>query len=108
VSHQDVCKPLGGEGGHLSEREIAERLSDFEEVFSPLDAKAVKLFALRCLGAHFCKYCEVCQMLCPDLCITRDPETFEIRIDLDHCKGCGLCAHFCPKGAIQMEIEPAS
>ena len=104
---QDVCKPLGGPGGPFAERKIEERIGDFEEVGMSPDPQATKSSALRCLGAHFCKYCEVCQMLCPDLCITRDPETFAIRIDLDHCKGCGLCAHFCPKGAIQMEIEPA-
>jgi len=104
---QDVCKPLGGPGGPFAERKVEERIADFEEVGMTPDPQAAKLSALRCLGAHFCKYCEVCQMLCPDLCITRDPETFAIRIDLDHCKGCGLCAHFCPKGAIQMEIEPA-
>ena len=43
--------------------------------------------------------------MCPDQCITRDPDSGDILIDLDHCKGCGLCAHFCPKGAMAMEIE---
>jgi pyruvate ferredoxin oxidoreductase delta subunit len=26
-------------------------------------------------------------------------------IDLDYCKGCGICAAICPKGAIQMVLE---
>jgi len=63
--------------------------------------------AARCLASLTCTWCEVCQLMCPDLCVTRDPDSGQIRIDLDHCKGCGLCAHFCPKGAIQMETEPA-
>jgi len=25
--------------------------------------------------------------------------------DLDYCKGCGVCAHECPKKCIQMVIE---
>jgi len=25
--------------------------------------------------------------------------------DLDYCKGCGICAAICPKGAIQMVME---
>jgi Pyruvate/2-oxoacid:ferredoxin oxidoreductase delta subunit len=58
--------------------------------------------AARCLAAYACDYCEVCVLICPDLCITRDPVTRGIVIDLDLCKGCGLCAHYCPKGALAM------
>lgn len=29
----------------------------------------------------------------------------KIRIDLVHCKGCGLCVAFCPKGALAMDAE---
>ncbi len=61
--------------------------------------------ALRCLSTLECTYCDVCQWVCPDMCITRDPDTGHINIDLEYCKGCGLCAHFCPKGAISMEVE---
>ena len=69
----------------------------------------VPLFAeaTRCLTTQTCEWCEVCQLICPDLCITRDPDSGQIQIDLDHCKGCGLCAHFCPKGALRMEPEQA-
>jgi len=49
----------------------------------------------------------VCRLLCPDLCITRDAATGRIVIDLDICKGCGICAHYCPKGAIRMVMEKA-
>jgi Pyruvate/2-oxoacid:ferredoxin oxidoreductase delta subunit len=62
--------------------------------------------ASRCLATLECLYCNVCETLCPDQCITRDPQTGGILIDLVHCKGCGLCAHYCPKGAIRMELEP--
>jgi len=31
--------------------------------------------------------------------------TGEIVIDLDCCKGCGICAFICPKGAIAMVLE---
>ncbi len=27
---------------------------------------------------------------------------FRIAIDVRHCKGCGLCVAFCPKGALSM------
>ena len=59
----------------------------------------------RCLATLTCDVCDACILICPDLCITRDPHTAEIVIDLDLCKGCGLCAHYCPKGAIDMVPE---
>jgi len=68
-------------------------------------AEEAKAAACLCFATVFCAYCDVCRLLCPDLCITRDTESGRIVIDLDYCKGCGLCAHFCPKGAITMTIE---
>lgn len=61
--------------------------------------------AKRCLSNFTCSYCEVCILLCPDLCITRNELTEEIEIDLNYCKGCGICACVCPKGAIKMIFE---
>jgi 2-oxoacid:acceptor oxidoreductase delta subunit (pyruvate/2-ketoisovalerate family) len=61
--------------------------------------------AQRCLGVRECESCDLCGLLCPDLCITRNEKTGEILIDLDYCKGCGICASVCPKGAIQMTLE---
>jgi len=61
--------------------------------------------AQRCLGVRGCESCDLCTLLCPDLCITRDETTGGLLIDLDYCKGCGICAAICPKGAIQMVLE---
>ncbi len=61
--------------------------------------------AQRCLGLRECKSCEVCSLLCPDLCITYEEGTGKVLIDLDYCKGCGICASVCPKGTIQMVLE---
>jgi len=61
--------------------------------------------ANRCLGTQPCEGCDVCILFCPDLCITRDPETGRVVIDYDYCKGCGICALVCPKGAITMVLE---
>jgi len=86
--NRDVCKPRGGPG------------------FVPNTREEARQEASRCLATLECRYCNVCELLCPDQCITRDPKTGNILIDLNHCKGCGLCAHYCPKGAIHMELEP--
>lgn len=61
--------------------------------------------AKRCLGLRECEACDLCSLLCPDLCITRDDKTGEVLIDLNYCKGCGICAAVCPKGAIEMVME---
>ena len=61
--------------------------------------------ARRCLSSQGCDSCELCSLLCPDLCITRDEEKGFMKIDLDYCKGCAICAVVCPKGAIKMVLE---
>ena len=47
-----------------------------------------------------CVRCYVCWTICPDGVIDRD-----IDIDMNFCKGCGLCAHECPRKAITMVRE---
>jgi len=64
--------------------------------------------AQRCLGVRECESCDLCTLLCPDLCITRNEKTGEMLFDLDYCKGCGICAAVCPKGAIQMIMEESA
>jgi 2-oxoacid:acceptor oxidoreductase delta subunit (pyruvate/2-ketoisovalerate family) len=79
------------------------------ETFSPVELGFLKEEAVkeaeRCLSMRACESCDICSLLCPDLCITRDEKTGEVLIDLDYCKGCGICATVCPKGAIEMMLE---
>jgi len=51
-----------------------------------------------------CVKCLLCWISCPDACIRRG-EDDSITIDYDYCKGCGVCAHECPRGAITMKRE---
>ena len=48
------------------------------------------------------KACFLCWMYCPEAVI---PETIPITIDLEYCKGCGICAEECPTDAIIMVEE---
>ncbi len=48
--------------------------------------------------------CFICWMYCPDAVITR---TIPPTIDLEYCKGCGICAEECPTNAIKMITEGA-
>ena len=46
-----------------------------------------------------CIQCLFCWIWCPDTAIQLDisgPKAQVIGIKLDHCKGCGICAHECP------------
>lgn len=95
IAQKRKRKPLQGKTGK-------KRLSPVETGFNR--EEAIKE-AERCLGLRECESCEICSLLCPDLCITRDEKTGEVLIDLDYCKGCGICATVCPKGAIEMAIE---
>jgi len=52
-----------------------------------------------------CKICDLCRLLCPDLCITNNEKTGKIQFDINYCKGCGICAMICPKQAISMLLE---
>jgi pyruvate ferredoxin oxidoreductase delta subunit len=46
--------------------------------------------------------CFICWLYCPDAVITR---TIPPQINLEYCKGCGICAEECPTKAITMEDE---
>jgi pyruvate ferredoxin oxidoreductase delta subunit len=46
--------------------------------------------------------CFSCWVFCPDAVITK---TIPVTIDLEYCKGCGICAFQCPTGAITMVTE---
>jgi pyruvate ferredoxin oxidoreductase delta subunit len=48
-------------------------------------------------GESDCIDCMQCWLFCPDSSILVDAETEEmIGFDLEHCKGCGICAAVCP------------
>jgi pyruvate ferredoxin oxidoreductase delta subunit len=50
-----------------------------------------------------CIFCLRCYLVCPDGTVFKD--NGKINFDLDYCKGCGVCAHECPKNAISMVKE---
>jgi len=50
-----------------------------------------------------CTSCGMCQLVCPEGCITAEDK--EYNPDYDFCKGCGLCAEECPASAITMKKE---
>ena len=87
--------------------EDARRASTFDEVVGGLDESNALFEARRCLSCGNCFACDNCYGVCPDNAVIKldDPGPYRYEIDLDYCKGCGLCAAECPCGAIEMEPE---
>ena len=83
----------------------AERCKSFAEVRHGLVDEhgddAVRAEAARCLSCGACNECDTCIVFCPEGLLSADgPDPYSF--DYDYCKGCGLCAAQCPRGAIVM------
>ena len=83
------------------------RRTTFDEVHAGLDEAHALLEARRCLSCGHCFECDNCYGMCPDNAIVKLGAGCGFRIDLDYCKGCGICANECPSGAIAMSDEPS-
>jgi 2-oxoacid:acceptor oxidoreductase delta subunit (pyruvate/2-ketoisovalerate family) len=77
---------------------------DFTEVNRGLDLESALEEARRCFNCAVCNDCEVCLIFCPDVAIQRRADG-GLEIDLTYCKGCGVCAAECPRGALVMTRE---
>ena len=76
-----------------------------------LDESNALFEARRCLSCGNCFSCDNCYGVCPDNAVLKlgeaaeNPSVNGYEIDLDFCKGCGLCVAECPCGAIEMVPE---
>jgi Pyruvate/2-oxoacid:ferredoxin oxidoreductase delta subunit len=57
--------------------------------------------ASRCFSCGVCSQCDNCYNFCPDLAVVKTSDGYQV--NLDYCKGCGICANECPGGALTME-----
>jgi NADPH-dependent glutamate synthase beta subunit-like oxidoreductase len=86
--------------------DAARRASSFDEVVAGLDDGNALFEARRCLSCGNCFSCDNCYGVCPDNAVIKLGQPGELyEIDLDYCKGCGLCVAECPCGAIEMIPE---
>jgi Pyruvate/2-oxoacid:ferredoxin oxidoreductase delta subunit len=83
----------------------ARRVDTFDEVIGGLDADTALFEARRCMSCGNCFECDNCYAVCPDNAIDKLGPGKGFAIDLDYCKGCGLCVAECPCGAIEMRTE---
>lgn len=76
-----------------------EEFVAFGETTRTIGADMAVVEASRCINCGTCIACDRCVVFCPDYAITRTPEG-TYTVDLDMCKGCGLCADVCERAAI--------
>lgn len=85
--------------------DIARRKSTFDEVVQGLDETNALFEARRCLSCGNCFECDNCYGVCPDNAVIKLGPGKRYQINLEYCKGCGICVAECPCGAIRMEPE---
>lgn len=88
-----------------SKLDLARRTTTFDEVEHGLDGETALYEARRCLSCGNCFECDNCYGVCPDNAVIKLGPGLRYEIDLDYCKGCGLCVSECPAGAIEMVPE---
>jgi NADPH-dependent glutamate synthase beta subunit-like oxidoreductase len=90
-------------------RTIAPVLSphDRRQSFLPVEYTLSKEAALeesrRCFNCGICNACDYCRLYCPDMSVI--VENAERYINLDYCKGGGLCVTECPRNAMALKEE---
>jgi len=87
------------------ELERVRRQSTFDEVVVGLTGENAVFEARRCLSCGNCFGCDNCFAVCPDNAVVKLGSAGDYDVDYDYCKGCGICAHECPCGAIDMVPE---
>ncbi len=86
--------------------EAARRASNFDEVMQGLTEDNALFEARRCMSCGNCFGCDNCFGVCPDNAIIKNGDG-TYTVNLDFCKGCGICMEECPCGAIEMVPEEA-
>ncbi|MGO9753311.1 MAG: NAD(P)-binding protein [Solirubrobacteraceae bacterium] len=92
---------------HRERLSAVRRSSTFDEIVTGLDEDNALFEARRCMSCGSCFACDNCYGVCPDNAILKlEPAgSYAYEVDLDYCKGCGMCAKECPCGAIEMVPE---
>ena len=91
---------------HRPRLDVLRRQDTFDEVVQDYDESNALFEARRCMSCGNCFSCDNCYGVCPDNAVLKLGQPGELyEIDLDFCKGCGICVAECPSGAIKMVPE---
>lgn len=84
---------------------VAERIRSFSEVRQGFNEHQLTREAQRCFSCGSCPACDNCFIFCPDVAVKKveNNPTMLYLVDIEYCKGCGLCAAECPRSCIVMK-----
>lgn len=86
--------------------DVGKRLNSFNEVNGGLNRESAVVEAKRCFHCGVCNCCDNCYIFCPDIAVLKNEgKEAGYTINMDYCKGCGICVNECPRGAMIMEKE---
>ena len=85
--------------------DATRRAKDFSEVVKGLDESNALYEARRCMSCGNCFECDNCFGVCPDNAIIKLGPGKGFEINLDYCKGCGICVSECPSSSIVMVAD---
>lgn len=81
---------------------VTRRVYDFSEVVEGLDVSTALYEAPGFVSCGNFFECENCFGVCPDNALKKLGPGLGFEIDLDYCKGFGICVSECPASAIEM------
>ena len=83
--------------------DVEKTIQSFSEIEGTLSVEAAEKEAGRCFNCGICNACDNCRLFCPEVAVVVDGESR--RINLDYCKGCGICVTECPGNVIGLVEE---
>ncbi|MFC1941723.1 NAD(P)-binding protein [Chloroflexota bacterium] len=102
INYEDLNTSYFHHANSIERRKIPvqERVASFEAVRKGLRAGEIRKEAGRCFSCGTCNACGNCFIFCPDSSVCLNESELISQIDYEYCKGCGICAEECPRGAI--------
>jgi NADPH-dependent glutamate synthase beta subunit-like oxidoreductase len=85
--------------------ENSSRALSFREVNLGANPEQLREEASRCFQCGVCTQCDNCFLFCPDAAIKWNGGRQTYEVDLEYCKGCGICSFECPHGHIGIEED---
>lgn len=98
-----ICEVVGPEEinySYFTRINAAKHAGRLTDAGGITDRAAAVEEANRCFSCGVCFECDNCYNFCPDLAVIRTPGGYQV--NLDYCKGCGICATECPSGSLGM------
>lgn len=80
-----------------------DRVQSFDEIKTTLTIDQALEESRRCFNCGVCNACDNCRIFCPEIAVTL--LAGERQIDLDYCKGCGICVFECPRSAMELQED---